>query len=141
AWRPHGRRRQDGGEHRRPNGHTVAPPPVGRGGRMPTLRTAVHWPATRRVSVKRTGGPRSIWAPRRVREVGAQFPDRQGRVSPSQALSKTQCPEPFWLGTADGPHHRGLKYQLPARPWIRNRSAITGRRTGEELLPGTHGSS
>ncbi len=38
--------------------------------------------------LKRPGGPRSIWTPRRVREVGAQFPDRQGRVSPSQACSK-----------------------------------------------------
>ena len=37
---------------------------------------------------KKPGGPRSIWTPRRVREVGAQFPDRQGRVSPSQAFSK-----------------------------------------------------
>jgi hypothetical protein len=36
----------------------------------------------------RPGGPRSIWTPRRVREVGAQFPDRQGRVSPSHALDK-----------------------------------------------------
>src|SRR6185312_5850516 len=89
---------------------------------------------------KRTGGPRSIWAPRRVREVGAQFPDRQGRVSPSQALSKPQCPEQFWLGTANGPHHRGLTYQLPLRPWIRIRSAITGRGTGEELLSRAHGS-
>jgi hypothetical protein len=30
-------------------------------------------PATR---IKRSEGPRSIWTPRRVREVGAQFPDR-----------------------------------------------------------------
>ena len=44
---------------------------------------------------QRPGGPRSIWAPRRAREVGAQFPDRQGRVSPSQALSKPQCPKQF----------------------------------------------
>jgi hypothetical protein len=45
--------------------------------------------------VERPGGPRSIWAPRRVREVGAQFPDRQGRVSPSQAKLNKICPEPF----------------------------------------------
>ena len=44
-------------------------------------------------SIKKPGGPRSIWVPRRVREVGAQFPDRQGRVSPSQALFKHDCPK------------------------------------------------
>src|SRR6184192_4337046 len=45
---------------------------------------------TRRMN--KPGGPRSIWVPRRVREVGAQFPDRQGRVSPSQAFSKPDFP-------------------------------------------------
>src|SRR3984885_394547 len=41
----------------------------------------------------KNGGARTLWAPRRAREVGAQFPDRQGRVSPSQALFKHTCPE------------------------------------------------
>src|SRR5438132_12577064 len=42
--------------------------------------------------IKKPGGPRSFWAPRRVREVGAQFPDRQGRVSPSQVKLNTILP-------------------------------------------------
>src|SRR5205085_2218102 len=52
-------------------------------------RTPANAPPRQRPK-KRPGGPRSVWAPRRVREVGAQFPDRQGRVSPSHALSKPQ---------------------------------------------------
>src|ERR1700733_3244529 len=74
-------------------GHSPPRPPLPRA-QTSTLLNGPH-PRTpsanpRRVDkgVKKPGGPRSIWVPRRVREVGAQFPDRQGRVSPSQALSK-----------------------------------------------------
>jgi hypothetical protein len=42
-------------------------------------------PDPTRPPASRTGGPRSIWAPRRAREVGAQFPDRQGQIAPSHA--------------------------------------------------------
>src|SRR6185437_1334543 len=61
---------------------------------------------------KRTGGPRSIWTPRRVREVGAQFPDRQGRVSPSQALSKPKTFSPG-LRRAAPPTNPGRKPSIP----------------------------
>src|SRR5581483_9724121 len=56
-------------------------PPRKTPGRSPSMSHPRRIPP-----LNRPGGPRSIWAPRRVREVGAQFPDRQGRVSPSQAF-------------------------------------------------------
>src|SRR5438046_6888738 len=75
--------------------------------------------------IKKPGGPRSIWAPRRVREVGAQFPDRQGRDSPPQACSK---PKSF-----SERHHdhvnRPLMFKTSIHAWVSGAKLIIARGT------------
>jgi hypothetical protein len=54
-----------------------------------------HILATARdIQQRRPGGPRSIWAPRRVREVGAHSPDRLGRVPRPKLCGNCNCGKP-----------------------------------------------
>jgi hypothetical protein len=53
-----------------------------------------HIPATAGDIQHRPGGPRSIWAPRRVREVGAHSPDRLGRVLRPKLCGNLKCSKP-----------------------------------------------
>src|ERR1035437_1923128 len=61
----------------------------------PRSGTPRRAPAPPNTTRKKPGGPRSIWAPRRVREVGAQFPDRSRTGLPVPSSEQAYVPAAF----------------------------------------------